>query len=75
MRRIDLVSSNKNHKFPEIIWYFKMRVNKVSMYNTTHISDIFTEVDDISCPKIASFHKLWLKGHEKLSSTTKFERL
>ena len=75
------VFPSKNHKIPENIWYFKICVNTVSTY-APQISpkdckfyeyDIVAQVYDASCPKIASFHRFWLKGHEKLSSTTKLQ--
>ena len=34
--------------------------------------EIFIKVPDVSCPKIASFYRFWLKDFEKLLSTTKF---
>ena len=39
MWRKDLVSSNKNYKFPESTWYFERCVNTVSTYN--HVVQVY----------------------------------
>lgn len=74
---------SKTHKSPENIWFFKTRVNTVNTYapqisstdSKFYKSDVVAQVNDVSYPKIVFFHCFWLKGHEKLSCTTKLERV
>ena len=81
MWRINLIS---HKKIIENSWKYLIfqNTNKTVSTYTPHRSptncnfyelDIFAEVYDVSWPKKAFFHKFWLKGHEKLLSTTKFE--
>ena len=63
-----IVFINKNHKISENTWCFKTRVDTVS-------TDTPVQVYGVSCPKVAFFHRFWLKGHEKPSSTTKPEHV
>ena len=60
-----IVLSNKNHKTPENIRYFKRRVNTACTYTPQQVQfqeqDIVVQRYEISCPKTAFISQVLIK--------------
>ena len=62
-----IVSPSKNHKIPENIWPWIIHYKYLQQTSSFTSTSLY----NVSRPKVAFFHRFWLKGHRKLSSTTK----
>ena len=66
----DLVSSSHNYRIPEKTGCFKTRLKKYLQLTANFLSKILLQVYNVFCPKLACFHRSWLKTMRKFRAQT-----